>query len=136
MVVYYSGWLEPFQAGFAATAAREGAVLLVQMNPTHASVAAVASGKYDTYLKTYAEAVRAYGHPVILSFGHEMNGNWYTWGYKHTSPAVFVAAWRHIVNVFRAQKARNVTWLWTINTIHQAKLGFPPLALGGPAART
>jgi mannan endo-1,4-beta-mannosidase len=117
MVVYYSGWLEPFQVGFAATAAREGAVLLVQMNPTDTSVAAVASGEYDTYLKTYAEGVRAYGHPVILSFGHEMNGNWYTWGYKHTSPTVFVAAWRHIVNLFRAQKVRNVTWMWTINTI-------------------
>jgi hypothetical protein len=118
MVVYYSGWLEPFQAGFAATVAREGAVLLIQMNPTDASVAAVASGKYDAYLETYAEAVRAYRHPVILSFGHEMNGSWYTWGYKHTSPVVFVAAWQHIVNVFRTQKAHNVTWLWTINAIH------------------
>ena len=124
MVVYYSGWLEPFQAGFAATVAREGAVLLIQMNPTDASVAAVASGKYDAYLETYAEAVRAYRHPVILSFGHEMNGSWYTWGYKHTSPAVFVAAWQHIVNVFRTQKAENVTWLWTINAIHQ-KNGVP-----------
>jgi hypothetical protein len=119
IVVYYSGWLEPFQAGFATTVDREGAVLLVQMNPTDASVAAVASGRYDKYLETYADAVRSYRHPVILSFGHEMNGNWYTWGYKHTSPAVFVAAWRHIVNVFRAQKVRNVTWLWTINTIHK-----------------
>jgi mannan endo-1,4-beta-mannosidase len=119
IVVYYSGWLETFRAAFAATASREGAVPLIQMNPTHASVAAIASGKYDAYLKTYAEAVRAYGHPVILSFGHEMNGSWYTWGYKHTSPVTFVAAWQHIVNVFREQKVRNVTWLWTINTIHK-----------------
>jgi mannan endo-1,4-beta-mannosidase len=119
IVVYYSGWLEPFQAGFAATVDHEGAVPLVQMNPTDASVAAITSGDYDTYLETYAEAVRAYKHPVILSFGHEMNGTWYTWGYKHTSPAVFVAAWRHIVNVFRAEKVRNVTWLWTINAIHK-----------------
>ena len=46
-----------------------------------------------------------------------MNGTWYSWGYRHTSPAVFVAAWRHIVTVFRAAGARNVTWLWTINII-------------------
>ena len=57
----------------------------------------IASGSYDGYLSAYAEAVRAYRHPVILSFGHEMNGNWYSWGYRNTSPAVFVAAWRHIV---------------------------------------
>ena len=48
-----------------------------------------------------------------------MNGYWYSWGYTHTSPAVFVAAWRHIVTVFRARGAQNVTWLWTINTIHK-----------------
>ena len=41
-------------------------------------------------------------HPVILSFGHETNGNWYSWAYRHASQqAAFVAAWRHIVSVFR-----------------------------------
>lgn len=119
IVVYYSGWMEPFQASFVTTVARDGAVPLVQMNPTKTSVAAIVAGRYDNYLNTYAKAVRAYHHPVILSFGHEMNGHWYTWGYTHTSPTVFAAAWRHIVNVFRASKAQNVTWLWTINTIHK-----------------
>ena len=50
-----------------------------------------------------------------------MNGDWYSWGYRHTSPAVFVAAWRHIVNVFRALGARNVTWLWTVNIINDSQ---------------
>jgi mannan endo-1,4-beta-mannosidase len=62
----------------------------------------------------------AFGHPVILSFGHEMNGNWYSWGYGHTSPATFVAAWRHVVRVFRAAGAANVTWLWAVNSIEGA----------------
>jgi mannan endo-1,4-beta-mannosidase len=124
VVVYYSGWLEPFQVGFVTTVANEGAVPLVQMNPTHASVAAIAAGSYDSYLRTYAKAVRAYHRPVILSFGHEMNGYWYSWGYTHTSPVAFVAAWRHIATLFRAQGAQNVTWLWTINTIHK-KNGVP-----------
>ena len=100
VVPYYSGWFEPFQAEFAATAAN-GAVPLVQINPDGVSVAAIAAGRYDAYLSDYAEAVRAYHRPVILGFGHEMNGNWYSWGNQHTSPAVFVAAWRHIVNLFR-----------------------------------
>jgi len=118
VVPYYSGWLEPFQAGFAATAANNGAVPLVQMDPDNVSVAAIASGRYDAYLSDYAEAVSAYRRPVILSFGHEMNGNWYSWSNQHTSPAVFVAAWRHIVNLFRAEGARNVTWLWAVNVIN------------------
>jgi hypothetical protein len=32
-----------------------------------------------------------------------------------------VAAWRHIVSVFRALGARNVTWLWTVNVINNAQ---------------
>ena len=117
VVVYYSGWLEPFQVSFAVAAARHDAVPLVQIDPTDVSLAAIASGRYDAYLRSYASAVKAFGARVILSFGHEMNGYWYSWGYQHTSPAVFVAAWRHIVTVFRQQGAGNVTWLWTVNVI-------------------
>lgn len=118
LVVYYSGWQEPFQVGFANTAAKDRAVPVVQINPVDVNIAAIADGQYDGYLTTYAKAVRSYHHPVILSFGHEMNGYWYSWGYTHTSPAAFVAAWRHIVTLFRALGVRNVTWLWTINTVH------------------
>ena len=118
MVLYYSGWLEPFQVSFATTAANHGAVPLVQLDPKGISLAAIASGQYDSYLTAYAQAVRAYRHPVVLSFGHEMNGYWYSWGYQHTPSAVFVAAWRHIVTLFRALGAQNVTWMWTVNTIH------------------
>ncbi len=121
MVVYYSGWLERFQTRFALTAAKEGAVPLVQIDPKDVSLTAIASGKYDSYLNAFALAVRAYRHPVILSFGHEMNGSWYSWGYTHSSPRAFVAAWRHIVTVFRIAQARNVTWLWTVNVIHRSR---------------
>jgi mannan endo-1,4-beta-mannosidase len=119
LVPYYSGWLEPFQAEFARAAAKSNAIPVVQMDPTHINLRAIASGKYDAYLRSYAESVRAYRHPVIVSFGHEMNGYWYSWGNTHAAPAAFVAAWRHIVDLFRALGVRNVTWLWTINTIHK-----------------
>jgi hypothetical protein len=119
IVSYYSAWFEPFQARFATTVAKHGAVPLVQINPVGVSLAAIASGRYDSYLSTYATAVRSYRRPVVVSFGHEMNGQWYDWGYRHTSPAVFVAAWRHIVSRFRALGATNVTWLWTVNVINK-----------------
>ena len=124
IVTYYSGWLEPFQARFAAVVANAGAVPLVQMQPTGISLAAIASGQYDSYLSSYAEAVRAYGRPVIVSFGHEMNGTWYSWSYRNSSPAAFVAAWQHIVTVFRVVGAENVTWLWTVNII-DSQAGIP-----------
>jgi mannan endo-1,4-beta-mannosidase len=128
VIMYYSGWLEQFPVGFATTVANNGAVPLVQMDPDGRgiSVAEIADGRDDAYLSSYAEAVRTYGHPVILSFGHEMNGPWYSWGYRNTSPEVFVAAWRHIVTLFRAFGARNVTWLWTVNVINDTKNGTIP----------
>jgi mannan endo-1,4-beta-mannosidase len=119
LALYYSGWLEPFATNFAMTAFRHDARPMVQMDPTGVSVAAIASGTYDGYLKSFAKAVRSFRYQVILSFGHEMNGQWYAWGYRHTSAAIFIAAWRHIVQIFRAVGARNVTWLWTVNTIEQ-----------------
>jgi mannan endo-1,4-beta-mannosidase len=130
LVMYYSGWYVPFPVRFATTAANNGAVPLVQMDPDKKgkkiSIAGIASGRYDGYLSAYAEAVRAYHHPVILSFGHEMNGWWSSWGNTHTSPAAFVAAWRHIVTLFRELGAGNVTWLWTVNIINDARSGNIP----------
>jgi mannan endo-1,4-beta-mannosidase len=133
VVTYYSGWKESFQAGFATTVRKHGAVPLVQINPFGVRLTAIASGRYDGYLKTFAEAVRSYRDPVILGFGHEMNGNWYSWGYRHTSPAAFVAAWRHIVTLFRSLGVRNVTWMWTVNVI-QTRFGTPSPAPWWPGS--
>jgi mannan endo-1,4-beta-mannosidase len=126
VAMYYSGWYVPFPSDFAKTAASNGVVPLVQMDPDNEKMSAIASGRYDAYLSAYAEAVRAYGHPVILSFGHEMNGDWYSWGYEHTPPAVFVSAWRHVVKLFRALGAENVTWLWTVNVVDDTQRGKIP----------
>ena len=116
LVGYYSGWNEPFQSGFAETAAQHGAATIVQIDPAGIPLAKVASGAYDSYLARFATAVAAFGHPVVISFGREMNGFWYSWGYHHTPPAVFVAAWRHIVTLFRQHGATNVKWLWQVNS--------------------
>jgi mannan endo-1,4-beta-mannosidase len=114
LVGYYSGWREPFKTSFAETVRGHGAATIVQWDPTLIPVARIAAGSYDGYLRSFADSVRDFGHPVVIGFGHEMNAYWYSWGYRHTSPSTFVAAWRHIVTVFRARHAENVTWLWTL----------------------
>jgi hypothetical protein len=117
VVLYYNGWDEPFQSSFAQQARSHGATLMVDLDPTSVSVRAIATGRQDFYLRSYADAVRNFGAPVIISFGHEMNGNWYPWGWTHTPPQEFVRAWRHVVTVFRRAGADNVTWLWTVNGV-------------------
>jgi hypothetical protein len=114
LIGYYSGWAEPFATSFADSVHDHGVIPFVQIDPTYASVSGIAEGAYDTYLKIYAEAVADFGHPVVIGFGHEMNASWYSWGYHNVLASTFVAAWKHIVNVFRSEGADNVTWLWTV----------------------
>ena len=123
LVGYYSGWPEPFNTSWADMLRSHGATPFVQIDPTDASVAALANGTYDLYLRSYADSVRAFGHAVVLGFGHEMNAPWYSWGYGHVSPATFVAAWRHLVTLFHQQGADNVTWLWTLQADEPGKTG-------------
>lgn len=115
IALYYSAWNSGFNVSFARTARSHGSYAFVQLQPNGVTLASIAAGKSDKYLREYAFTVRSFGHPVILSFAHEMNGNWYSWGYGHTSPADFVAAWRHVVDIFREEGASNVTWVWTVN---------------------
>jgi hypothetical protein len=95
------GW--PGTGSFARTLHKHGAVPLVQFEPAGVSVAAIAAGDDDNYLRVYADSVRKFGHPVVIGFGHEMNATWYSWGYTHTPASTFVAAWRHIVTLFRSR---------------------------------
>jgi hypothetical protein len=112
---YFSGWAEPFDTSYADTLHRHGITPLVQIDPTDASISAIASGVYDDdYLRPFADAVRDFRHPVVIGFGQEMNATGYPWGYGRVPAATFIAAWRHLVTLFRQQGARNVTWMWTL----------------------
>ncbi len=133
IVLAYSAWLEPFErTEFARTLHDHGTEPLIQIEPGDASLTAITGGRYDPYLRSYATEVREFGQPVILSFAPEANGSWYPWGWTRSSPAAWVAAWRHVVTVFRQQEARNVTWLWTVNIGYQ---GSAPLRDYWPGAK-
>jgi Glycosyl hydrolase family 26 len=131
LVGYYGGWWEPFKTSFAETVRSHGAATMVQWDPTRASVPLIASGGYDSYLRSFADSVRDFGSPVVIGFGHEMNAYWYSWGYGHLPASTFVAAWRHIVMLFRNQGADNVTWLWTVQADEP---GTGPIASWWPGA--
>ena len=115
LLLYYSRWGSGFPGRFAGEALAHGAELIVQIDPADVSLAAIAAGAYDGYLHSYAEQLRAFGHPVIIGFAHEMNGNWYSWGAGHVPAATWVAAWRRLVTDIRAVGGTQVTWLWTIS---------------------
>jgi mannan endo-1,4-beta-mannosidase len=114
IVENYQAFGQPFPSSWAGALLAQGILPLIQLNPSGVALGAIAAGRYDSYLSQYAAAVRALGGPIGLSFGHEMNGSWYSWGYRHVPPGVFVAAWRHIHRVFAAHGARRVIWAWSV----------------------
>lgn len=74
----------------------------------------VINGSFDKYIRSFAEAAKAWGHPFYLRFNWEMNGNWFPWaqGANGNRPGQSAAAWRHVHNIFRAVGATNVSWVW------------------------
>ncbi len=117
LIGQYVSWDSSFDAHAAAAAWSYGALYYMAWEPYDTTAAAIANGRSDAYITQFARAVRALNVPIALSFGHEMNGNWYPWASNQTSAADFVAAWRHIHNLFIAAGATNVIWVWNPNVI-------------------
>lgn len=115
VVLYYDNVGEMFPAALVARIYAHGAIPFAQISPKGVTMASIAAGEQDSWLRSYAVAVAARRRPFIVSFAAEMNGGWYPWGWHHTSPAVWISAWRHVVDVFRSAGARHVIWLWTIS---------------------
>ncbi len=77
-------------------------------------LADVMAGTYDSYIREFAEDARDWGHPFFLRFNWEMNGNWFPWGesVNGNQPGEYVAAWRHVHDIFTSVGATNATWVW------------------------
>ena len=78
----------------------------------------IISGRHDAYITKFAQAAAAYHYPFLLRILHEMNGNWYPWGYGvngNTTQADSPAAWKHIVDIFRAAGATNVQFVYSLS---------------------
>jgi hypothetical protein len=81
------------------------------------SLGAVIGGAYDSYIREFALKAKAWGHPFFLRFDWEMNGFWFPWseGVNGNEPGQFVAAWRHVHDIFASVGATNATWVWCPN---------------------
>jgi Glycosyl hydrolase family 26 len=75
------------------------------------SWASIASGAYDaSVIEPEAERIKAFGQPMFLAFDHEMDSMVGSSG----TAAQYVAAYRHIHDVFTRLGVTNVIWIWTI----------------------
>lgn len=85
----------------------------VQMEPVpNIELWDIANGLYDAQLRASAQGVKDFGKPIIIGFAHEFN---LTNSPFYGDPAAYIAAWRHVVELFEQSGATNVQWLWPPN---------------------
>ncbi|HVO55129.1 MAG TPA: glycosyl hydrolase [Solirubrobacterales bacterium] len=84
------------------------------LNDPDFSLQNIANGSLDSYIRQFATEAKAWGHPFFLRFNWEMNGTWFLWseGLNGNSPGSYVAAWRHVHDIFASVGANNATWVW------------------------
>jgi Glycosyl hydrolase family 26 len=80
-------------------------------------LSAINNGSKDAYIKKFADAAKAYGGEIRLRPFHEMNGNWYPWGgtMSSNSASQLVTAWKRVHDIFAAEGATNVKFVWCPN---------------------
>lgn len=105
-------------------AATMHAVSLIELEPRGVSMRSIADGRQDIYLRYLGKKIARTGDEILLSFAPEMNARWYSWGEGHVSPALYVAAWRHIHTVITQAGARHIVWVWQVARQHA---GYQPL---------
>ncbi len=126
-----SGVPQPFPVDFATYVTSIGATPMITWQPQATpvpgaspsaqpdfSLVQVASGRYDSYIRAWADQARAFGKVVYVRLMHEMNGKWYPWGYtvNGNTPQQYVAAWQHVVGIFTADGVANVRFVWCAST--------------------
>jgi hypothetical protein len=123
---YFQNTTQGFTATQASNAVSHGTIPLITLefwNPANGvaqpsfSLKSISGGAFDSYLHQYARDAKAFGSEVWLRPLHEMNGNWYPWGgtVNGNTPADFAPAWRHIHDIFVAEGATNVKFVWSPN---------------------
>jgi mannan endo-1,4-beta-mannosidase len=118
LIGQYVAWGTSFDTAAASNAWSYGAMDFVVWEPWDTTLSKIAAGDSDAYITQFATAVRNLNVPIALSFGHEFNGNWYPWGTTGTTAADFVAAWKHVHDLFAQAGATNVIWIWDPNDIY------------------
>ncbi|RJL23281.1 glycoside hydrolase family 26 protein [Bailinhaonella thermotolerans] len=81
----------------------------------------IIAGEFDDYVTAWARGIKRLRYPVAIRFAHEMNGFWYPWceGVNGNAPGSYVAAWRHVHDIFTRLGVDNVTWIWSPNVHYQ-----------------
>ncbi len=122
IVMWYQSWSEPlYYSSQAAAVADRQITPMITWEPADGDrgipLSQIIAGARDDYIRQSADAARAFGRPMLIRLAHEMNLQGSPWaaGRYGNTPAKYVAAWRHVVSIFRSEGVTNVQWVWSPN---------------------
>lgn len=91
------------------------------------SLDTIIAGKYDNYVKVWADSAKKWGRTIFVSLAPEMNGETYPWTgdfnggdvsnqfgdtTRPDGPERFVAAYRHVKDLVKNQGVKNIYWVF------------------------
>ena len=103
---------------------------MVNKPETAYTLQAIIDGKFNDDLKAWGREAAAFGSPLIVEYGTEVNGDWFGWNGKFhgggktdgfgdpnkaDGPERFVAAYRHLIDTIRSAGAANITWVFHLD---------------------
>jgi beta-mannanase len=136
MAEYFVNWTQTFNPAPVVDAYQQGELPVLSWEPWSGgtssttqtvqpaySLSTIIDGAHDTYITDFAKGVKAVGYPIVLRFAHEMNGDWYPWSetVNGNTAGQFIAAWRHVHDIFQRVGAENVIWDWSPNILRGAR---------------
>ncbi|MFI0805660.1 glycoside hydrolase family 26 protein [Amycolatopsis lurida] len=95
----------------------DGRIPMVNWEPFDVEFDNIISGKHDKTIEARADGAKALGSKFFLDFAAEMNEG-EGWG-GHV-PSKYIAAYRHIHDIFVSRGATNVVWAWCPNNTDSA----------------
>ena len=118
IVHWFTNWDNPYFPELVEMVAQGGRRPLISWQPHRQSVADIAAGRYDDYVREWARGAAAAPGLVYVRPFPEMNGDWTAW---NGDTAAFRAAWRRVVALFDEEGATNVRWVFSPNVTDEPR---------------
>ncbi|WP_243712807.1 hypothetical protein [Actinomadura sp. 6K520] len=108
IVQSYRGWTDDFPGALEKSVADGNRYLLLTWGG--ADTRKIVQGEYDELIQRRARAVKQLGQPIFLRWSRDMEAA--SAKKRVHSPQDFVAAWKHLRQVFEREQVHNVAWVW------------------------
>ena len=128
-LIFWSPWDKPYEES---------------KGPDRFNLHDILAGKWDQYIDQWADAARAYGKPLFVTWGLEANGRWFPWsgifygadkvvGHRdghplYAGPELVKQANRYVVDRVRARRADNILWGFHVNNFSSPRSGWNRMA--------